>query len=110
VTEEEKTKRIAELNDALRTTGKGGAVLMTAGVQRSENVEEIMSAVRDYKFNGVDENNPYSENDFGVIRVGGIKYYFKIDYYDNVYRYLSPDPSDPKVTSRVLTIMRADEY
>jgi hypothetical protein len=35
---------------------------------------------------------------------------WKIDYYDRSRRYHSPDPADPKLTVRVLTVMRADEY
>jgi hypothetical protein len=35
---------------------------------------------------------------------------FKIDAYDRAQRGRSPDPADPAVTHRVLTIMLADEY
>jgi len=34
----------------------------------------------------------------------------KIDYYDRATEAGSPDPADPAVTTRVLTLMRADEY
>jgi Protein of unknown function (DUF3768) len=35
---------------------------------------------------------------------------FKIDYYDNDLNFHSPDPADPTVTERIITIMLADEY
>jgi hypothetical protein len=36
--------------------------------------------------------------------------FFKIDYFDKSLRVHSPNPADPAVTERVITIMRADEY
>jgi hypothetical protein len=46
----------------------------------------------------------------GRFTVGGEDYYWKIDYYDRKLEFHSPDPADPVVTLRVLTIMRADAY
>ena len=36
--------------------------------------------------------------------------FFKIDYYDRALSGHSPDPADPAVTQRVITIMLATEY
>ncbi|HEX3871384.1 MAG TPA: DUF3768 domain-containing protein [Pirellulales bacterium] len=35
---------------------------------------------------------------------------FKIDYYDRDMEFGSEDPADPQKTTRVMTILRADEY
>jgi hypothetical protein len=55
-------------------------------------------------------NDPYEEHDFGAFEAEGAKIFFKIDYYDRALSMHSPDPADPSVTKRVLTIMLADEY
>ena len=50
------------------------------------------------------------EHDFGKVTYDGIECFWKIDYYDTTLTHLSPDPSDPVVTERVLTIMLTSEY
>ena len=57
-----------------------------------------------------EDNDPHGEHDFGKITHEGTDYFWKFDYYDRACHYGSEDPSDPKQTTRVLTIMRADEY
>lgn len=103
---------IAELNDVLRTTFLTGRVVWTEGIAAltDEERSEILSRVREFRAFTRD-NDPHGEHDFGAIEVDDVgKVFWKIDYYDVGYESLSPDPSDPNVTRRVLTIMLASEY
>jgi hypothetical protein len=103
--------QIRELNDRLRTTGRGGMVVMTNGVGALglEAVNAIFTAV--VTFTGFNpDNDPWGEHDCAVLTVDGIRVIWKIDYLDRSRRIHSPDPTDPKVTVRVLTVMLAEEY
>src|SRR3954454_7957641 len=51
-----------------------------------------------------------SEHDFGNFSLAGRKFFFKIDYFDVSMEFGSEDPADPAKTTRVLTIMLAEEY
>ena len=68
-----------------------------------------MEKVRNFS-NFNKDNDPNGEHDFGAFDVNGITYFWKIDYYDVDYQYLSLDPSDETITNRVLTVMLAEEY
>ena len=102
--------QIAKMNDLFRTTMISvptRKVVLTEGVADSADREEIITAVRDYTdFNP--DNDPYGEHDFGNFVINGVKYFFKIDYYDLSWEY-GADPHSES-TALLLTIMRADEY
>ncbi len=106
-----RTATISRLNDLLRTQGIGGRVVATIGVQSLNHAVrgKVVEAIRVYDDFGGD-NDPYGEHDFGSVEVSGKKYFFKIDYYDPSLQRGSEDPADPEKTTRVMTIMRADEY
>jgi hypothetical protein len=55
-------------------------------------------------------NDPHEEHDFGSFDADGHMIFFKIDYYDKSLTCHSPDPADPTVTERVITLMLAEEY
>lgn len=106
-----RTARIRQLNDALRRYAHSGVICLTAGVQAlgQSGVEAVLLAVRDFDaFDG--GNDPHAEHDFGALRAAGARIFWKIDYYDRERCYGSPDPADPAVTTRVLTIMLSSEY
>ena len=109
--DDERIARIRRLNDALRVHGIGGEIYLTRGVaiRGADFVARAFRAAADFdKF--TDGNDPYEEHDFGVVTVDGAKLYFKVDYYDRHYKYMSEDPADPEKTRRVMTILLAEEY
>ena len=106
-----KTAGIRQLNDEFRTTGMGGLVMMTQGIQQLGVMRhaEIVQAIRSFDaFN--EDNDPHGEHDFGAIDAAGQRLFWKIDYYDRDLEMGSPDPSNPAVTCRVMTILVANEY
>ena len=102
-------ERIRDLNDELRTTGIGGTTNLTRGMSRRVGLRRAAAAVK--AFNAFTNNNdPWQEHDCATLDVDGETVIFKIDSYDVNMEYGSPDPADPNVTRRVLTIMLAEEY
>jgi hypothetical protein len=105
------SRRVRVLNDNFRSTFIGGQVVMTAGLaDLALHVKaRVLTAVQTFAdFNS--GNDPYSEHDFGSFEVAGEKFFWRIDYYDRCLTFGSEDPADPEKTTRVLTIMLADEY
>lgn len=107
----DKTAKIRELNDRLRKTALGGEIMITQGVtcKDAETIRQVLLAVKNYN-DFSEDNDPYGEHDFGAFTHDSIKYFWKIDYYDNNYQFHSPDATNPAVTKRVLTIFLAEEY
>jgi hypothetical protein len=104
-------ERIRELNDRFRTKMTGGRVLMTAGVNALPSDVKGMVIQRVATFSDFNEDNdPHEEHDFGNFTLSGRKFFWKIDYFDAKMEFGSEDPADPTKTTRVLTIMLAEEY
>lgn len=103
--------RIRLLNDKFRTTFTGGQVVVTSGVAQLplDIKARVLLAVQSFS-NFTKDNDPYGEHDFGSVQVEGETYFFKIDYYSHDLISGSENAADPSVTTRVLTIMRSDEY
>jgi len=103
--------RIRVLNDNFRSTFVGGQVVMTAGVDALpvHTKARVLVAVQSFS-NFTKDNDPHGEHDFGSIEIEGETYFFKVDYYALDMNGGSENAADPSLTTRVLTIMRADEY
>ena len=108
---EAKTDKIRELNDQLRQNFADGIAVMTPGIAAlgAEAVERIVKTIAVFD-DFCHANDPHEEHDFGCFEADGNKIFFKIDYYDKALACHSPDPADPSVTQRVITIMLAEEY
>jgi len=113
LTENQTRERIRELNDAFRKTLNPmlGKALLTAGVSALPSDVRAMSIRKVATFDAFDgDNDPNGEHDFGSFELAGLKFFFKLDYYDRNLEFGSDDPADPMKTTRVLTIMLAEEY
>ena len=105
------TDRIRMLNDELRQHLLGGGAVITAGIAAlgSEAVARLVLTIATFD-DFCNANDPYEEHDFGLFDFEGSRVMFKIDYYDKALTFHSPDPADPAVTERIITIMLAEEY
>jgi len=103
---------VSGLNDLLRATFLTGKVVLTEGVRAlpAEIQSEVLTRVRCFSV-FTEDNDPLGEHDFGAFDIDGAgRIFWKIDCYDRDLQYASPDPANPHVTARVLTIMLAEEY
>ena len=105
------TAKIRDLNDAFRRTGDGGRIFFTAGVSALGVAFSHQALALVQRFDAfTPDNDPHGEHDFGSFDHNGHKLFWKIDCYDAACKYGSEDPADPAQTTRVLTIMLAEEY
>jgi hypothetical protein len=104
-------RTIRHLNDQLRQSLAGGVLVMTAGVVALGPACQLTILQAIAAFDTFDKgNDPYGEHDFGALEIEGERLFWEIDCYDRSLSAHSPDPTDPSVTTRVLTIMLAEEY
>lgn len=102
----ERASMIAKLNDKIRKSEL--YTMITDGIR--DDIHDhigLLKAVENYD-TFTDDNDPWSEHDFGSLIWEGRKVFWKIDYYDQQMK-CGLDPLDPKCR-RVLTIMLAEEY
>lgn len=101
-----RTEWIKALNDRFRKTFTGGRVVITGGIVALGPLAaiNILQDIRGFSTfsDGLD---PHGEHDFGAVEHNGNSVFWKIDYYDIGYEAGSPDPGDPAVTGRLLTVM-----
>ena len=116
---DDKTTEIRKLNDVCRQQifvpqwmrPYPCQVVHTQGIEGFSEDERYTIYETVGKFSDFSEDNdPHQEHDFGAFDFKGQKIFWKIDYYAHDLQHGSEDPSDPKQTMRVLTILLASEY
>lgn len=120
LTEQKTCLIIANQNDAFRTSitmslkpqdVPPGKLTMTTGIAAQS--DEFRTALIDalVAFDAFDQDSdPYGLHEMGVLEIEGEKVWFKFDLYDENYEYGAEDPTDPKRTRRVLTLLLPSEY
>jgi Protein of unknown function (DUF3768) len=97
------------LHCQFRISGRSSLITLGVAALGSEAVERIFKTIAVFD-DFCHANDPHEEHDFGSFEADGHMIMFKIDYYDQNLAMHSPDPADPAVTQRVITIMLAEEY
>jgi len=97
---------IIALNDQLRTTFKGGRVQMTPSVYELDDRlrGRALAALARY-----DAFHPDSDHDWGTFIFAGFSFEWRIEYRGADGAGVSPDPTDPDKTLRVLTLYTIDD-
>lgn len=107
------TIRIRELNDLARKAPDFGKcrLIFTPGIafMTEDDKTAVMKQVSEFNTFTTDDD-PYGEHDFGAFTYNGERIFWKIDYYDDTLEFGSDAPWNPAVTTRVLTVMLAEEY
>jgi hypothetical protein len=102
---------IAQRNDEFRRSGVGGLTYVTRGIAALSGDAQAAIHRRVRTFDDFSPaNDPHGEHDFGSFDHDGQTIFWKIDLYDKDLKYGSSNPEDPAVTTRVLTILLAEEY
>ncbi len=98
--------RLIELNDILRTTGKGGKIQMTPSVY------DLDPRLKGRAFSALAQYNAFhrdSDHDAGILIFAGYSFIWQIEYRSSDGEGRSPEPSDPDKTLRVLTLAVSDD-
>jgi hypothetical protein len=113
LTDKQTRQCIADLNDAFRKTLDPtlGKTMLTAGVNALPSDVRAMAIRTVATFDAFSgDNDPHGEHDFGSFELAGHKFFFKIDCCDPNLEFGSDDSADPAKTTRMLTLMFAEEY
>ena len=105
---------IAHANDTFRQSldPTMGIFALTPSISALDSLDQqkLIHLVQSFNI-FTEDNDHHQEHDFGRIDFGDVRYFWKIDLYDRETKSVyTPDPTNPNLTWRVLTVMEASEY
>ncbi|MCG7520556.1 DUF3768 domain-containing protein [Ruegeria sp. Ofav3-42] len=105
-----RTQKIQILNDHFRKTGEGGIVMISMGMHLlgRATVDTIMKQIGGEA--GDKSYVPDDEHDYGTIEVNNRTVHWEIESYNKDLDDFSPDATDPKKTTRFMTVLLSTEY
>src|SRR6266852_6165094 len=105
------TARTRELNDAFRKTFASGKMVMSASVAALPEMVRASALIKVAEFTDFTlEIDPHGEHNFLSFEHCNRTFFWKCDYYNTAMDAGSEDPADPDKTTRVGTLMLAEEY
>lgn len=113
-TTEEQVKKttIAKLNDRFRNGDRSlgeykmSRQVLALPIKKQKQLFKQIQEFDDFTL----ENDPRGEHDTGKVTMDNVEYIWKIDYLDTSMIMLSDEPADINKTTRILLVIRADEY
>ena len=111
VLSKDKVERIRQLNDAFRSSFRGGKILLTASVAELPDMVKAtaLHQVAQYK-DFTEANDPNGTHDFPKFELSNRSFIFSIVAYDKNLEFESPDPTDPDKTILVGTLMQNSDW
>lgn len=105
----ERSARIRELNEATRRRPFEARIFVARRLTDlgGSIVPELVGMAMEYS-DFDPETDPTGEHQSGTFDVRGLRVLWQIHYLDAKAEGLSPDPADPKVTSRMIAFKLAD--
>lgn len=102
---------IRRLNDAFRTTFRGGEILLTQSVTDLPPMVITAALQKVAEFTDfTEENDPHGEHDYLSFDLCNREFVFHITYYDVSLENASPDAANPNVTKRIGTLMLTHDW
>jgi hypothetical protein len=75
-----------------------------------KDTKEITDILQHILANMATKDDLSAQTVFGAFDLCSRRFFWKIEYYDKKLEYGSDDPSDLEKTTRVLTLMLAEDY